>query len=147
MHRLLPWLAVLLLHAPTGWARPGAEGTQVVVVLKQAACPVCAGQLRRLSEAGLGVSVVGITHDPPNDAARVAAATGVPAYSHPEGMVSLGLWAPGQATATPAVVVYDRCGTEVGRIVGRAPGRDATEAVRALVGEAEAVTGCGVPLS
>jgi hypothetical protein len=94
---------------------------------------VCAGQLVQLAGADLGVPVVGITHDSQQLAVRVTAATGVATFSHPEGIVSMGLWLADQGIAQPAVVVYDRCGGEAGRVVGRAPGVDVTSDVRALV--------------
>jgi hypothetical protein len=138
---------LLLALAPSALAHPGGGKTSVVVVMKMASCPVCATQLRTLAQADLGVSVMGITHSPKAAAARVTAATGVPTYSHAAGIESMGLWLADQGIAQPAVVVYDRCGGETGRIVGRAPGVDVTDEVRTLVLHAEAVEGCGKPAS
>lgn len=126
-------LALLLALSPSAIARPAAGVVQVVVVMKTATCSVCAGQLVQLARAELGVPVVGITHDSPQLAERVTQATGVKTFSHAEGIVSMGLWLADRGLAQPAVVVYDRCGGEAGRIVGRAPGVDVTNDVRALV--------------
>lgn len=139
--------ALLLALAPSALAHPGGGQTSVVVVMKQADCAVCTTQLRTLDRAALGVSLMGITHSPKAAAERAGKAAGVPVYSHAEGIVAMGLWMPEQGIAQPAVVVYDRCGTETGRIVGRAPGVDVTAQVRTLVDTAEAVRGCGEPAS
>jgi len=144
---MAPLLALLLALASSAYAHPGGGQTSVVVVMKMADCSVCATQLRTLDQAELGVSLMGITHSPKAAAERAAAAIGVPVYSHAEGIVSMGLWMPELGIAQPAVVVYDRCGAETGRIVGRAPGVDATQQVRTLVDKAEAVMGCGKPVS
>jgi len=141
------WLASLLLLSLSASAHPPSGQTQVVVVMKMASCSVCAGQMQRLSSAELGVPLMGITHDPQPMADRVTQTTGVPTYSHAEGIASMGLWLEDQGIAMPAVVVYDRCGVETGRVVGRRPGADATRAVRQLVEQANAVTGCGKPVS
>jgi len=132
------FLATMLAVSSLALARPPAGQTQVVVVMKMASCGVCAAQMRRLAEADLGAPVMGITHSPRPEAQRVAAATGVPTYSHAEGIRSMGLWLDDRGLAMPAVVVYDRCGEEAGRIVGRRPGADVTEAVQQLVREADA---------
>jgi hypothetical protein len=112
-------LALFLCLSSSAIARPAPGSVQVVVVMKMATCTVCAGQLVQLAGADLGVPVVGITHDSQQLAVRVTAATGVATFSHPEGIVSMGLWLADQGIAQPAVVVYDRCGGEAGRVVGR----------------------------
>ncbi len=126
----------------TADARPPSGQTQVVVVMKSASCAVCARQMRQLKQAELGVSLMGITHDPSEAAVRVSNATGVPTYSHAAGIRAMGLYRADLGMATPAVVVYDRCGDEVGRLVGRGPGIDATTEVRGLVVRAESVATC-----
>ena len=141
---LLWTLCLALLPAS---AHPMAGQTSVVVVMKTATCSVCVTQLRALGEARLGVSLAGITHDPPLLASAVTRATGVRTTSHAEGIVAMGLWSPRLGIAQPAVVVYDRCGEETGRIVDRRPGLDVTDRVRELIEQAEAVGSCGSPLT
>lgn len=135
-------LSVLILVS-SAHAGPPAGRTSVVVVMKMARCSVCATQLSALDAADLGVPVLGLTHDPPPAAAAVTARTGVPTYSHPGAIESMGLWLAARGIAQPAVVVFDRCGEETGRIVGRRPGTDISHEVRALVVQAEAVQRCG----
>ncbi len=136
-----------LLLAWGAGAHPNRGETSVVVVMKEARCPVCALQLRALARADLGAPVAGVTHDPPSAAAMVTKATGVRTYSHPEGVRWLGLWRADLGLATPAVVVFDKCGAESGRVVGRQPGVDVTEQVKELVRQADEVTQCGPPMS
>lgn len=126
----------LLLALGLAFARPPTGERQVVVVLKSTDCTVCAAQLKRLARAGFDASVFGLTQDSASGAAKVSAATGVPTYSHARGVQALGLVID-ERTARPAVVVYDRCGAEIGRVVGRAPGSDATPAVRQLLEQAD----------
>ncbi|MEM6929473.1 MAG: hypothetical protein AAF602_21210 [Myxococcota bacterium] len=128
-------------------AHPNKGQTSVVVVMKQARCTVCALQLRNLARAELGAPVAGVTHDPPGEAAMVTRATGVRTYSHPQGIRWLGLWREDLGMPQPAVVVFDRCGKETGRIVGRQPGVDVTDEVKVLVEQAKTVTRCGTPVS
>ncbi len=142
-----PLMRTLLLLAFAALAHPNAGQTQVVVVMKMADCPVCATQMKQLASAHLGAPVLAITHDDEVAAARVSSVTGVPTYSHATGIEAMGLWLPEQGIAQPAVVVYDKCGAETGRVVGRGPGTDATEAVRRLVRAANAVESCGKPVS
>lgn len=137
--RMMLFLAAWMTTAD---ARPPSGSTQVVVVMKSAGCAVCARQMRQLSQAELGVSLMGITHGSSADAARVTNATGVRTYSHAAGIEAMGLFREDLGMAMPAVVVYDRCGDEVGRLVGRAPGIDATTEVRTLVVRAESVDTC-----
>ena len=136
-------IGVLSLFAATAQAHPNAGQTSVVVVMKMARCSVCIEQLRTLRTAEIGAPIAGITHEPPQAAAVVTRATGVPTYSHGRGIVALGLWRPDLGIAQPAVVVYDKCGDEAGRIVGRRPGLDVTDQVRALVEVADQVQHCG----
>ena len=142
----MSWL-LFVLGSTLAAAHPPSGETQVVVVMKAASCSVCAGQLRQLAAAELGVPLVGITHEPEPMAARVTQVTGVATYSHAAGIRSMGLWLAERGIAQPAVVVYDRCGAEAGRIVGRAPGVDVTAEVRGLVQEAEQVVCAGKPVS
>jgi len=138
---LLYWLVASVL------AHPNPGRTSVVVVMKMARCPVCAVQLHRLAEAELGAPVVGITHGSRAEAAMVTRSTGVRTYSHRAGIEAMGLWLADRGIAQPAVVVYDKCGDETGRIVGRRPGVDVTERVRELVQAADEVERCGRPMS
>ncbi|MEN0065999.1 MAG: hypothetical protein AAGA48_27910 [Myxococcota bacterium] len=143
---LLSWLFVFLFASAQ--AHPNRGQTSVIVVMKMARCPVCMTQLQTLGGAKLGAPVVGVTHDPVPAAVAVTHTTGVRTYSHPNGIKALGLWRADLGLAQPAVVVFDRCGGETGRIVGREPGVDVTEKVRALVKQADAVTSCdGPPVS
>lgn len=125
------WLALALARPPTGQ-------TQVVVVMKNAACEVCLGQLARLRRARLPANLMGITHEGRDRAAAAAERVGVPVYSHAPGIEAMGLLRDGYAM--PGVVVYDPCGEEAGRIVGRRPGQDVTAEVRALVERARQAT-------
>ena len=131
-----------LVAASPAHAHPAAGRTSVVVVMKAPSCGVCATQLRALAAAELGAPVVGITHGSQGAAAQVTRRTGVRTYSHPAGIQAMGLWLPELGIAQPAVVVFDRCGREAGRIVGRQPGVDVSERARALVKQADAVTRC-----
>lgn len=125
------WLSLALARPPTGQ-------TQVVVVMKNAGCPVCVEQLTRLREARLPANLMGITHESSEAAAVASQQTGVSVYSHAPGIRSMGLLRDGYAL--PAVVVYDPCGDETGRIVGRRPGQDVTHEVRSLVVSANQAT-------
>lgn len=138
---------VMWLLSAWGLAHPNAGGTSVVVVMKTARCPVCATQLKTLHGAELGAPVVGITHEGRAAAAAVTRLLGVRTYSHPAGIAAMGLWLPEAGMAMPAVVVFDKCGDEAGRLVGRRPGVDVTEQVRGLVKKANAVASCDAPMS
>ncbi len=139
---MLTFAALLLTLGLPAEGRPASGQTSVVVVMKMARCAVCVAQIRALAAAKLGVPLMGITHDSRQAAAQVTAVTGVRTFSHAEGIRSMGLWLADAGIAQPAVVVYDRCGDEAGRIVGRRPGVDVTQAVRRLVVEADAVAQC-----
>lgn len=140
-------LLSLMLGLNAAEAHPTAGRTSVIVVMKGARCPVCVTQLRALGRAELAADVVGMTHDSEAAAAAVTRSTGVRTSSHPAAIRAMGLWLAQYDMAQPAIVVYDRCGTETGRILGRGPGRDETASVRRLVAQANAVASCGRPSS
>lgn len=103
----------------------------VVVVMKGHWCPVCVGQLVRLGEQRgrlneLGAFVVGLNADGPKANRIVAAQKRLvfPVLSDETHAVieRLGLWFPDAGHPMPAMVVFDRCGDEAGRLIGRSPG-------------------------
>jgi peroxiredoxin len=103
----------------------------VVVVLKGTWCQVCVGQMQRLAKVEkrlekLGTRVVGLTHESHTKAKAVAKDSGLPfpILSDPkhEVLAALGLWRDDWGHPLPAMVVFDRCGDERGRMSGRGPG-------------------------
>jgi len=116
------------------------NGRLVVVVMKGAWCPVCVGQLDRFAKLGeqlhrLNAQVVGLNADSPADNLVVEKKLGVPILSDPDGSTlrGLGLWRDDWGHPMPAVLVFDRCGEERGRVVGRRPGLRDEEAVIELL--------------
>ena len=114
----------------------------VVVVLKGAWCRVCMGQLQafatqRKQLSGLGARVVGLSADSPTNHRAAIQRTQLPypIASDPRHSVlrGLGLWRPDWGHPLPAVIVFDRCGTERGRIEGRSPGERTGPAVLKLL--------------
>ena len=94
-------------------------------------CSVCLAQLARLAALNsrlqkLRTRVVGLNADSHNANAEAAKATGIPLaiLSDPEHGVleALGLWRSKANAPMPALVVFDECGAEHARIVGRRPG-------------------------
>lgn len=119
--------ALLLLAADA----LGADGGYTaLVVMRRAGCPTCRAELLALLEAG-GLAVVGLTADDAAAAARAARETGAVVRSDPARLRALGLLDP-SGEGRPAVVLLDPCGDEVGRLLGRAPGRLAAPAVLEL---------------
>ena len=117
--------------ARTSLAAAAAGHRLVVVVMKGTWCPVCIKQLRRLGALdkalkGLGVRVVGLTHESFEKASKLRKERSLkhPILSDPkhEVLSLLGLWRAQWGHPVPAMVVFDRCGKERGRISGRAPG-------------------------
>ncbi len=117
--------------ARTSLAAAAGGHRLVVVVMKGTWCPVCIKQLQRLAKLDkalkrLGVRVVGLTHEGVEKANRLRKERALrhPILSDPkhEVLSLLGLWRPQWGHPLPAMVIFDRCGKERGRISGRAPG-------------------------
>jgi peroxiredoxin len=120
----------------TSLARLAGGSRLVVVVMKGTWCQVCAEQLGRLAKlepelAKLQSRVVGLTHDGHEKATKVARSTGAPVASDPKHDVldALGLWRDDWEHPLPAIVVFDRCGVERGRLPGRRPGAKPDQAL------------------
>jgi peroxiredoxin len=104
----------------------------VVVVMKGHYCSVCRAQLKRLQArhqelAQLGAEVVGLNADPARANREVAGRFQIPfqLLSDPEHRVigALGLWNSRLEQPLPSLLVFDACGKECGRWLGRAPGQ------------------------
>lgn len=115
----------------TSLAAEAAQRTLVVVVMKGHWCRVCIGQLQRLGQLkarleALGAIYVGLNADAPSDnlALKKKEALECPILSDDQHQVldKLGLWLPRAQQPLPALVVFDRCGDEAARWVGRRPG-------------------------
>lgn len=153
----LPLLGSPALASPSPHARRGlydqggaeqslaevASGkTLVVVVMKGHHCAVCRAQLARLEElrerlTQLGAEVCGLNADPveANRAISVKFGFTMPILSDPQHVVlsALGLWLDNPGHPMPAILVFDACGTEVRRFVGRDGGaRPEPELLRVL---------------
>lgn len=124
------------LRTPDGTATSlahTARGTRLlVVVMKSVHCPVCVAQLRRLEQmstelARFGVTTVGLSHEPFAQCGRAQrrAKLATVVLSDPKVKVirTLGLWRDDFGHPMPALVLFDRCGSERGRLVGRRPGQ------------------------
>jgi peroxiredoxin len=103
----------------------------VVVVMKGEWCPVCRAQLQRLSQleprlAELDAKLIALNADSPeaNRRMRDALGIGCTVLSDAKQRVLswLGLWQPRLQQPLPALLVFDRCGAEAARWVGRGPG-------------------------
>lgn len=103
----------------------------VVVVMKGHWCRVCIAQLRRLGAekrrlAKLHAKVVGLNTDSVKANRSMAAQQRLvfPVLSDERHVVvdQLGLWLSDLEHPMPAIVVFDHCGKEVARQVGRRPG-------------------------
>jgi len=94
-------------------------------------CPVCLGQLARLAALqgrldGLRTHVVGLDADSPKANAEAAKEMRIPLPILSDGqhevLEALGLWRPKAGAPMPGLVVFDECGAERWRVVGRGPG-------------------------
>ncbi len=103
----------------------------VVVVMKGYWCRVCIAQLQRLAELeprlrALGARFVGLNADAPSENQRMLEREGlecsVLSDEQHEVLSELGLWLPRAQRPLPALVVFDKCGDEAARWVGRHPG-------------------------
>lgn len=117
--------------AETSLAEAAGGQALVVVVMKGHWCQVCSDQLARLADkqqelSALGARLVGLNADSPAANKGVLAARGIRARvlsdAKHELLAALGLWLPSEGHPMPAIVVFDRCGDEVARWVGRQPG-------------------------
>lgn len=106
----------------------------VVVVMKRADCPVCLAEIAALQaqQATLDARLVAVTHEGPDQARIAAARSGIEVIPDRGWIERHGLFEPAWGHPRPAVVLFDRCGREAGRILGRGPGRVAAPAVVAL---------------
>lgn len=116
----------------------------VVVVMKGTWCPVCVRQLRRLATMRsqleeFGVRVVGLNTDSSkkNRALREREKLPFELLSDSERRVTkaLGLWIASAGHPMPAIVVFDRCGAERGRLTGRRPGQRPESALLQMLAE------------
>ena len=108
-----------------------AEGrTLILVVMKGHYCPVCRAQLMRLQQLmprlrELQTEIAGIDADPfeANRAISEKYGLTMSILSDREHAVigALGLWLADAEHPMPAIVVFDRCGREVYRLLGRDP--------------------------
>jgi peroxiredoxin len=126
----------------TSLRRVAGGGVIVAVVMKGTWCSVCMGQLRRLASlrarlSRLGAKVVGISTDSVERCKQAAsdAAVPFPILSDAERRVveALNLWNAEWDHPIPAVAVFDRCGTERGRLVGRTPDQRPEQALLELL--------------
>ena len=139
----------------TSLAEAAGGQALVVVVMKGHWCRVCSDQLARFVERQpelkvLGARVIGLNADAPAvnkrmlDEQRIAGRV-LSDETH-QVLTELGLWLPREGHALPAIVVFDRCGNEVARWVGRQPGERPESAVfRVLRRLAEDKRACGRP--
>jgi len=114
----------------------------VVVVMKGHWCRVCVAQLERLAELSatlksLTARVVGLNADAPESNRKLVEDEGIetPVLSDRthEVLSGLGLWLPREQHPLPAIVLFDRCGAEAARWVGRQPGdRPESDVIRVL---------------
>lgn len=114
----------------TSLAMAAGGQTLVVVVMKGHWCRVCIAQLERLCEleqqlTALDARLVGLNADAPalNRRMRDENAIDCPVLSDEshEVLSALGLWLPRSQHPLPALLVFDRCGDEAARWVGRSP--------------------------
>jgi len=126
----------------TSLALQAAGEALVVVVMKGHWCQVCIGQLQRFQQLrqrfdSLEATVVGLNADAPELNRRMAEREGIeqPVLSDEQHRVldELGLWLPRQSHPMPGIVVFDRCGDEAARWVGRRPGERPESAVLAVL--------------
>ncbi|HEU5076654.1 MAG TPA: peroxiredoxin family protein [Polyangiaceae bacterium] len=141
--------------AETSLADAAGGHSLVVVVMKGHWCPVCRDQLARFASkkqelTSAGAKLVGLNTDAPAANRRMLEDEGIecPVLSDEthELVSELGLWLPREGHPLPAIVVFDRCGDEVARWVGRQPGDRPDSAVfRVLRRLAEERRACSRP--
>lgn len=116
--------------AETSLAEAAGGRALVVVVMKGHWCRVCSDQLARLIQkqqdfTALGARVVGLSADAPAVNKRMLDEQGIQARvlsdEKHQLLEELGLWLPSAGHPLPALVVFDRCGDEAARWVGRQP--------------------------
>jgi peroxiredoxin len=114
---------------PTSLAEQADGQHLVVVVLKATRCPVCAAQLERLAKLRKQLKkrhtrVVALTSESVDQVREAQKHLPFPLLSDPKQRVLqlLDLWQPGWDHPLPALVVFDRCGSERARSEGRGPG-------------------------
>ncbi|HMJ11487.1 MAG TPA: redoxin domain-containing protein [Polyangiaceae bacterium] len=140
-----PWRARVLVGPDgksTSLIEHARSGRLVVVTMKGHWCGVCLGQLARFSALRarlekLNARVVGLNADPHRANAEAAKLVGIPLpilsdSRHPV-LEALGLWLAEAEQPMPGIVVFDECGRERGRLVGRSPGQRDENAVIALL--------------
>lgn len=129
-----------LVGDSTSLAREAAGKKLVVVVMKGHWCPQCikelqllAGVQKELTE--LGAVVVGLNADPSRANAAVAQKYSLPfqLLSDPDHstLEALGLWLPELEHPMPAIIVFDACGKEHSRRIGRGASGTSTQATLA----------------
>ena len=125
-------------HTLTSLAQEAGGKRLLVVVAKGNYCPVCLSQILRLERhsarlAQLGARLVGLTVDSPasNQKARKkhGVTSGLLSDASTRVVRALGLWSPEVQHPTPAIVLFDECGSEAGRWMGRYPGHRPDAAV------------------
>jgi len=116
--------------AETSLAEAAGGRALVIVVMKGHWCRVCSDQLARLADkqqelGALGARLVGLSADSPAAHKGMLDARGIRARvlsdAKHELLDALGLWLPSEGHPMPAIVVFDRCGDEAARWVGRQP--------------------------
>jgi peroxiredoxin len=127
----------------------------VVVVMKGHWSRVCIDQLQRLGQlrsrlAQLDSVLVGLNSDAPDLNRQMSNAQGIECKvlsdEKHEVISGLGLWLPREQHPLPAIVVFDRCGDEAARWVGRRPGdRPEADVLRLLQKVAEEDRVCAGP--
>jgi peroxiredoxin len=140
-----PWRSRVLVGPDTkvtSLAERASGHRLVVVTMKGHGCRVCLGQLARLAAldgrlSALKARVVGLDADTPQANAEATRRLGISLAilsdrSH-RVLDALGLWRRDANEPMPAIVVYDECGKERGRLVGRRPGQRDEDAVVVLL--------------
>ncbi len=116
--------ALALPHAAPAAVPLPPDRVSVVVVMKHAGCPVCLAEIAGLRALGsrLDAHLTAVTHEAPERAAEASLRSGVAVHSDTGWIVDRGLFVPDRGHARPAVLIFDRCGREAGRVIGRGPG-------------------------
>lgn len=126
----------------------------VVVVMKGHWCGVCIAQLRRLGKAQsklkkLSAQVVGLNTDSVRANRAMAETQNVPfqvlSDRSREVVKELGLWLEEQEHPMPALVVFDACGKEAARVVGRRPGERLEKDLFKLLARLKKDNSCSPP--